>query len=203
MLKVNKGGVLYRFAYGHWFGPDCEVHFVDEARNLCQFGRHLAIAPMYWALSLVLFLAKYTIFCLLAFLFGYRPNPEGMSLDNDYFVPIEKMPRIKGQRVVPIVWLVAACVLWWGGQWAIGRLSSAPDIIQAVGGGLWWLIGQTLLLLVYLILAILVLVLFLWVKKQLGELWSVVWGLIKAAKQKVCPFIEFVETKVNSEQIPT
>lgn len=199
MLKIKKDGFLYKFAYGNMCaGPGCAY---EEAKNLCQFGRHLFfLAPLAWFFHLFVLFCRNVVFRAFAFLMGGHPR---LDQSGESLVPIQWLPKIRGHRIWPVCWIALVWGLWSGGQWFL----STPNIMAQVTAGSWWLVRESFLSMVWAIVVLCalaaILVAWCWVGDKCKELWAVISGLAKAAKQKVCPFVEFVETEVSNEQIPT
>lgn len=193
MLQINRNGLLYKIAYNHAIGE--AIDWPDCANNPCQFVRHILLGLIVWTFQFPVSWVARLIGWFLCFLVGVWPKSKETpsSEESFYLAPIEWIPKIRGRRIWPIAWIALPPVLWFVGQRLL-TVTWPEDTFGEIGRAAYSSLVLVTKLLVTLVLSVVLIILLFWIKKQLGELWAVVWGAIKAAKQRVCPFIEYVES---------
>lgn len=165
-MEISKKNIAYKSANLLWN--------IDESNmTICKFFWSMVWAPIFTGFLLVIL---FGIIAPIAFLFGYRTILTGDE-DKTPFPPIRMLTTKSGFLVRPIYFVLGVCVIFLTGSFV--RFASAQFWVGAayVTGG----IG---------VLAILVAIFVMVSKSEVGK---VTRAYIKAAKQKVCPFVIFTE----------
>lgn len=127
-MKLKKGGLLWKIAYGWRKFLDCKVSSIPEQTDLCQFVRHVVFGFLLgWPSAFVLLVLSVfaifivTVVCsIISLFFGHYVSFSGKK--GDELFKEYPLPTIHGIRIVPIYPLALA--------WIIHVVYKLPTVIK-------------------------------------------------------------------------